>query len=268
MALSSSEVVPSEHFYPSKDTKCSEPFSIFLSDYHAHLDAFYFLIKIVSYADEVRTQAAKALAATSRSTEERIKYEKEAQEKDMVLSELQKHATVHSQNLTNGLVSAFQRYFCGVIESIALRRPEILASSKTLRIDEILRFSRHRDLVAHLVQKRVNDLAYGGLKELETYFSDRLGIDMFDHDEKRNLLQIFIEARNINVHNGGFVNEQFLRRVGKQSEFEFKKGDKLHLDFNDLVRLSENAMGVALHIDESAVGKFRLRRKSHASWSK
>ena len=172
-----------------------------------------------------------------------------------------------SQNLTNGAVTAFQRYFSGLVQSVAQKRPEVLASAQTIRVDDVLRFSRHRDLVAFIIDRKVNDLSYGGLPEMEKYFDERLGVSMFESDEQRRLLRLFIEARNINVHNGGIVNEVFASRVGHIEAFPYSKGKRFHIDMDGLTKLSENAMQVALNIDSAVSVKFRLQRKRHSAWT-
>ncbi|MFB2605848.1 hypothetical protein ACE04B_28410, partial [Rhizobium phaseoli] len=198
--------------------------------------------------------------------DERARLEKTANDPDAALRELTKHSTVQSRNLTNGIVNAFQRYFSSVIHSAALKKPIIMASSQTIRVDDIFRFTRHQDLVAFIIDRRINDLSYGGLSEMEKYFDDRLGVQMFDADRQRQLLRLFVEVRNINVHNGGLVNELFANRVGVVEGFPYKKGRSFHVDMDALVSLSENAMQVARRIDEMVSKKFGLKRRSHLVW--
>lgn len=131
-----------------------------------------------------------------------------------MLEQLKKHSSVHSRNLTNGIVNAFQRYFSAIINAAALKRPEMLSSSQTVRVDDVLRFTRHKDLVAFIIDRKINELSYGGLADMEKYFDDRLGVRMFDDNRQRELLCLFVEVRNINVHNGGIVNDLFASRVG------------------------------------------------------
>jgi len=259
--------IGSTYFYPPRTTRCTLPFSRFLSEYHANLDSFFFVIKVVAKADEDRVRASTALKSVARNDEERAEYEKASQDTDLVLRKLKEHSSVQSKNLTNGSVSAFQRYFSGIIQAAAHKRPEMLASAQSVRLDDILKFSRHKDLVAFIIDKKVNELAYGGLNEMEKYFDERLGIKMFDHERERNLLRLFIEARNINVHNGGIVNELFATRVGNVDGHDYALGKRFHIDFEALESLSENAMRVAMKIDDHVSAKFRLKRQSHSSWT-
>ncbi|QPK09798.1 hypothetical protein HER27_004290 [Rhizobium phaseoli] len=253
-------------FYPPRNMVCTEAFSLFLDEYHRNLDYFFFVVRLVSFVDQGRVRAAKALVTAEADADERARLEKTANDPDAALRELTKHSTVQSRNLTNGIVNAFQRYFSSVIHSAALKKPIIMASSQTIRVDDIFRFTRHQDLVAFIIDRRINDLSYGGLSEMEKYFDDRLGVQMFDADRQRQLLRLFVEVRNINVHNGGLVNELFANRVGVVEGFPYKKGRSFHVDMDALVSLSENAMQVARRIDEMVSKKFGLKRRSHLVW--
>jgi hypothetical protein len=253
-------------FYPRRDIVCTDAFSRFLNEYHSNLDYFFFVIKLVANADEARAVASKALLKLETDPDKRANYEASVANPDATLKQLQKHSTILSRNLTNGIVNAFQRYFSSIINSAALRRPEIISSSQMIRIDEVLRFTRHKDLVAFIIDRKINDLSYGGLSEMEKYFDDRLGVQMFHDDRQRNLLRLFVEVRNINVHNGGIVNDLFASRVGTVEGFLYTKSKAFHVDMDALVTLSENAMRVALHIDSIVGAKFGLQRKAHRNW--
>lgn len=253
-------------FFPEGGTRCTESFSRFLDEFRSHSDFFFFVAHLVGRADENRVTAAKALLPGARNEDERRKYEETINTPDLVLQKLQNHSRVLSQTLTNGIVNSFQRYFSSIIQSVALKRPVVLTSSQSVKVDDVLRFSRHKDLVSFIIDKKINELSYGGLGDLEKYFNERLGIAMFKDDQERKLLRLFIESRNINVHNGGIVNEVFSRRIGNVDKFPYKSGKVFHLDLDDLAMLSDNAMRVALEIDGAVGAKFSLRCRSYKDW--
>jgi len=256
----------SDVFYPNHATVCTNAFSRFLREYHANLDFLFFVVQLVSSADKNRVAAAEALIPGERDPVRRRDYEGTLRNPEATLNELKRHSTVLSRNLTNGIVNAFQRYFSSIINSAALKKPELLSSSQTIKIDEVLRFSKHKDLIAFIVDKKINELAYGGLLDMEKYFNDRMGVKMFEGARQRDLLRFFVEVRNINVHNGGIVNEVFASRVGAVDGFPYTKGRNLHVDMDALITLSDNAMRVAMHIDASVSTKFGLQRKAHRTW--
>jgi hypothetical protein len=255
-----------DRFVPSPATLSTEAFSAFLSEYRANVDYFFFVTEVVSRVDSNRIVAAKALLPGAADAGERQRLQQTIDQPNAMLKTLQTHSSIMSRNLTNGIVSAFQRYFSAIVQAAALKQPALLMSAQQIQVDDILRFSRHRDLVSYIVDRKVNDLAYGGLIDLEKYFKDRLGIRMFEADRERQLLRLFIEARNINVHNGGVVNELFLSRAGVVDGFVYKRGQRFHVDFDSLVTLTDNAMKVAMHIDTAVAAKFRIRRKASNKW--
>ena len=216
--------------------------------------------------DDGRVKAAKALLTTAKNDEERERFEKSAAEPDVVLNQLKKHAVVNSQNLTNNIVNAFQRYFSAIIYSAALKRPAMMSSSQSIKIEDVFRFSRHKDLVNHIIDKKVNELAYGGLVDMERYFNERIGVTMFSDQRQRDLMRLFVEVRNINVHNGGIVNELFASRVGVVDGFSYTKGKLFHVDFDLLIALTDNAMKVATNIDSVVAKKFGMRLQRHRQW--
>jgi hypothetical protein len=257
-----------EIFYPKPDMVCTEPFSLFLKDYRSNLDFFFFVVRLVADSDKNRVIASKALLPGAKSQAERERLEKSAANQDFMLGQLKEHSSLQSRNITNGIVNDFLRYFSSIIQAASLKRPEILSSSQSIKIEDIFRFTRHRDLVAFIINRKINDLSYGGLSEMERYFSDRLGVQMFEDDNERKLLRFFIEIRNINVHNGSIANEIFASRVGIVEGFPYSRGKKLHIDLDQLIRLSENAMKVALHIDRAIGSKFRLKLQRYIRWHK
>lgn len=255
-------------FYPGDDTICTDAFSRFLREYRANLDFFFFVVRLVGQADDTRRALSSALLTTEKDPKKRLRYEKDIARPDLVLDQLTRHSTVQSRNLTNGIVNAFQRYFSAIINLVAIKRPEVISSSQSIKIEDILRFKKFKDLAAFIIDRKINELSYGGLADMEKYFNDRLGVRMFSDDSQREMLRLFVEVRNINVHNGGIVNDIFISRVGNVNGFTYAKGDSFHIDFEALVTLSENAMRVAMQIDAIVATKFRLLRKAHRSWKR
>lgn len=253
-------------FFVDQEIRCTKSFKDFVDEYQSHSRFFFFVCRIVGAMDDNRVGAAKALLPGARDDDERRRLETSIGNPDVLLKELAKHSKIISQNLTNGIVNSFQRYFSSIIQHASLKRPAVLSSSQTIKVDDILRFSKHRDLVSFIVDRKINELGYGGLADMEKYFDDRMGVRMFGNNAERDMLRLFVEARNINVHNGGIVNEIFASRVGKVERFNYAVGKAFHIDLDDLSILSANAMKVAIGIDRAVGLKFKLRRRSLKAW--
>lgn len=268
-ASTEDEAPPPPAFYPPPTFVCTEAYADFLKEYRANIDYFMFIAYMAANADKAMAAVSQALAIVSNDPEAKARYERHLKEPDRTFRTLRRYSVLTSQNLTNGVVNAFQRYFSTLIQKAALKRPQIMASAKEqVRVDDVLRFSRHRDLVRYVVDRKINALSYGGLEELERYYDERLGVQMFQNERQKSLLRLFIEARNINVHNGGRVNEIFAQRVGNVDGFPYTQGELFQIDFDDLITLATNAMTVAQAMDATISSKFDMRRKTVASWGK
>lgn len=117
-------------FYPRDDLVCTHAFSTFIREYRSHLDYFFFVVRLVSRADKTRVVAANALVEGEKDPNKRAQLLKSASSPDATLNELKTYSTVTSQNLTNGIVNAFQRYFSSVIQSAAQKQPLVMTSSQ------------------------------------------------------------------------------------------------------------------------------------------
>jgi hypothetical protein len=244
---------------------CTRVFARFLSEYYDNVDYFFFVVKLAAHADEGRVRAAKALLPLA-DDKERERYEKTISDPEATQHALKRFSRVNSRNLTNAAVNGFQRYFSEIIQSAILKRPELLRSNQTVRIEDVLQFKRHSELVSYLVDRKINELSYGGIREMENYLRDRLGVELFQNNVERAFLTAFIELRNVNVHNGGIINDLFLSRVGQVEGFTFKLGARYHVDFEEFALLADNSVRVALEIDKTISKKFRLRRMKFSAW--
>lgn len=245
-------------------TLCTEPFARFLASYYSVLDFLYWLNSLTDFADVARLTTAEILAEFGDEAA-KARYEYVNTDKHQAKRMLKRFGVQISANMTTTTVNAFQRYFSELIQCVAIKKPDILRSSQTIRIEEVLNFTRHRDIVTYLIDRKVNEISYGGLREMEAHFKDRLGVDMFDAESSRAMMTLFVECRNTIVHNGGIVDDYFLRKAGPEGSL-FKKGQQCHLNFDRFNQLSANAIRISLAIDAAVSKKFRLVRRPYSKW--
>ena len=101
----------------------------------------------------------------------------------------------------------------------------MLRSSETIKIEDVLRFDNYDALIEFLVERRINELSYGGIREVNAFLLGRTGIGLWASDEERSLLSVSVELRNIYTHNRGVVNEMFVRKTkGSVHSFKFNIG--------------------------------------------
>ena len=152
-------------------------------------------------------------------------------------------------------VDGFLVYVAELMALVYTARPETMKSAETLRLDLILENETMEELIAVLVDKRINDLAYKGMRELSRYLSDKLGLQLFGSQKDLERAADIIEVRNLVVHNRGIINRTFLKKVTNSYG---ALGEQVRIEevplFDDLWFLVASAS----LIDDAAVEKFGL----------
>jgi hypothetical protein len=168
-----------------------------------------------------------------------------------------------------GMANNFFSSVSETLQVVLRKRSEVLRSSERLTNEEVLQFTRINELVAYMADKKVNELAYGGLRGVEDYVRERLGLALFDDEIERLRLTVLAELRNIHTHNRGIVNELFLKRIGRQTVdgLQFRLGQQTHVDFEHFAILSRNSIIVAKRLDLRLCKKFRIKRARYGERS-
>jgi hypothetical protein len=104
------------------------------------------------------------------------------------------------------------------------------------------------------------------MAKIEKFIKESMGITMFPDDDTRELMQTFVEVRNIHVHNRGFVNRVFLSRATQHEKFKFVEGRRAHLSFDELVELTRVCAQTAIDLDAKICKKFSIERKRYSTW--
>jgi len=246
---------------------CTEVFRTFLHDYGEQINLFMFTVRMAGRIDDNAIVAAKALLLTAANDEQRQELNKTIESKGRTVKALSKFSKANGRNLLLNSVDSFLWYFSAIVQSAMKKKPELLKSAETIRVDDVLGFKRHAEIVSYLIDKKTNELSYGGLREMEKYVKDRLGVDAFEEPEKRALLGVIIELRNIYVHNRGIVNRLFLSRVPKNKLFNFKEGERYHFSLEEYFVFTEAIIKSAMTLDDKVASKFKLRRKKLTTWN-
>ncbi|MHC2797417.1 hypothetical protein ACVINZ_006429 [Mesorhizobium jarvisii] len=255
-------------YFPPKSTPCTEALFFFLKDYHQIIDFFFFSTRLASRADDMAETAAKALLDIARSDEERNKYSQAIANSGHTQKKLAEFAEVNSRNLVTSTVDLFLWYLSAIIQESMKRRPNMLKSAnETMTVEEIIDFKSKTELVNYLIDRKVSALSYGGMKQMEKYLLDRLNVETFQDDKDRQLMNIFVELRNIYVHNRGRVNRIFLARAPDHADFKFVLGKRYHVDFENFRRLSATCLKTAERLDQLIAEKFKVQRKRYSTWS-
>ncbi|HWF33691.1 MAG TPA: hypothetical protein VG188_14165 [Solirubrobacteraceae bacterium] len=237
----------------------SGPCAVLLEGLQETVGFVFFVTDLATRADDMRLMAAKALAEGSSSREEDRDALKDAEENRVVTSRLRAYRQVIFQTLITRSVDHYLSYVSGLLSEVFRERPETLRSSEQVRIDFVLRHETMDELVSALAERRVDRLAYRGLRELAADLKDNLGLVLFDNDNDLPRAERIIEARNLIVHNHGIVSPKYLRKVPNSST---ALGQRLSFDFDGVIADITFLADCALRTDDLACRKFPLTQRA------
>ncbi|MCL1629339.1 hypothetical protein M3N55_11395 [Roseibaca sp. V10] len=255
-------------FFPNNNTLASRALYDFLVDYHKMVDLFYFTLHLAHSADEVALEASKALILGAESEDEKQKHQARIDNPERAVKKLHEFKYLNSKNLTINTVDSFLWFVSAAIQSAMKAKPEIVKSGESVRVEDIFDFKNKKELIDYLIDRKINSLSYGGMSKVENFIKDSMGVDLFPVESDREALKIFLEVRNIQVHNRGFVNRIFLGRVKKHPKFSFIEGKRTHLNFDELIYLTDVCVRTAIDLDTKICEKFSIRRKRYSTWFK
>lgn len=158
-------------------------------------------------------------------------------------------------------VDNFLIYLSELLYLIFKTRSELLTRSRDrVPIQVIFQHSSIDDLRSEVIERRIMDLSYRGMKTLQTYLAEptQLGFKLFTMKAPLLLAADVVEIRNLIVHNRGIVNQTFL---SKTSTFDkVNVGDRQELSGKYLGLVVEFLSIATTDIDDRASKKFKLPR--------
>lgn len=214
-----------------------------------------FVLDLIESSDKTAILAAKALQKHAKDKYKDRDLVKEIVEKGAIREMFDFHDPTFLEIILCRGVDNFLTYVTQILTLIYRTKPEMLRSSDKIRLDYVLEHQNMEDLIHDLVERRVNDLSYQGMRKLNTYLAEKIGFQLIPNGQELDKTVRIIESRNLIVHNRGIVNELFLSRVPSSKE---SLGDRLKLD-SDFIFLGQKFLCERVqHIDFNAVMKFSL----------
>jgi hypothetical protein len=217
-----------------------------------------FVASLATRAHEVQRIARKALAEVDGD-------DRPSDDQGSALTTLRKYRHLV---LEMGYVRAVDNYLMFLSDLLALlyaERPETLrvvprdarrgATGESVPIETIFEHSTMEELVDSLVERRVTDLSFKGLRALSDYLADRLGFSLFEDDESYARATRIVETRNVIVHNRGAVTRLYLARVGTTNR---AVGEVIELDVDEFFADLNFLARSSFDIDVRAVSKWSL----------
>lgn len=153
------------------------------------------------------------------------------------------------------VVDNFLSFLSDLLSCIYKARPEMLRSSEQERVDFVLQFETMDKLRRALAEKRVERLAYLGLRDLAEHLKSQMQLSLFISQDELEQAAILVEYRNLFVHNRGVVSAVSGRRFKKLRDAVGKRIVLSSSDVRNLRKFLENAV---IDLDLRATEKFGL----------
>jgi hypothetical protein len=126
--------------------------------------------------------------------------------------------SVHRQFLNELVLSrtveTFDLYVLTTLRAIFRVRPEMLKSESPIAVATIVELRNFEDILTYIAERRLHELSFKPLSELDKFIQSRTGISLFGTPEVYRTALIASEVRNLVAHNDCLVNDLFRHRVG------------------------------------------------------
>ncbi len=151
-------------------------------------------------------------------------------------------------------------YFKEILSEVIVKTPNVLKSKETERLDFILNYDTIEELRIALSEKKIEALFYAGIDKIETYFKERLGVELFKSEETKLEFNQAIKNRNLIVHNRGVISKEYLKEFPKCSLVE---GDIIKFGYEDISRVNLILLNFSAYLDNELSEKFKLELKEN-----
>ncbi len=149
-------------------------------------------------------------------------------------------------------VNNFITYLKDLLEEVAIKKPEVLKSKDQETLEFILGFDDINELRRTIAKNKIGKLFYSGLLDIEKFFKDHLGIDLFG--KEYDSIDLIISIRNLIVHNRGRINSEFKKKFPARGEI----GDYYSFAYEDISKLNIELNNLTVEIDKKVSAKFGL----------
>jgi hypothetical protein len=179
--------------------------------------------------------------------------------KRRVSKELDPHRKVMQEVLLSRGVDSYLTYVSELLALIFKTRPETLRSKEQVRIDFVLGFDTMEELQDAIAERRVERLAYRGMKELSEWVEATLGFTLVPDERRLRVIERMVEQRNLITHHRGVIDYRYVRRLGNA---DGGIGDVLDLGESPADAILTTAQAVA-DADSRAAAKWGIERKPY-----
>lgn len=165
------------------------------------------------------------------------------------------YARHFSQMAYSRAIDNFITYFKEILAEVVIKKPQVLKSKDQERLDFILSHGNFEDLLKAISEKKIEELFYKGIADIEKFFQERLGINIFKEEENRKTINRLIKQRNLIVHNRGKISKEFANEF-KNNNYEV--GLYLIFNYEDISNVNLFLSNFLVDLDTELSHKFQL----------
>ena len=152
-------------------------------------------------------------------------------------------------------IDNFITYLKDILAEIVLKKPQILKSKETETLDFILSYDSIEELILAISEKKVEELFYKGINDIQKFFDTRLGVQIFKDDIKKNNINLLIKQRNLAVHDRGKISKELVKDF---PEYDFTEGEILTFKYGYISEVNAFLNDFAIDLDIELCEKFDL----------
>ncbi|AUC84766.1 hypothetical protein CW731_05420 [Polaribacter sp. ALD11] len=150
-------------------------------------------------------------------------------------------------------------YFKDILVEVIKAKPQILKSKEKESLDYIFSFNNMEDLIEDITEKNIEKLFYGSITDIKKFFSDKLGIQLFESPILEKNFEQFIKQRNLIVHNRGIISKEFSTEFSNE-HITYKPGNILNFSYENLSNINGGMTNIIVDLDLKISEKFKLEQ--------
>lgn len=149
-------------------------------------------------------------------------------------------------------IDNFVTYFKEILQEVVIKKPQILKSKETEDLEFILSHESMDSLIKGISDKKIEELFYKGINDIDKFFNTRLGVKIFKDKEEEKVINLLIKQRNLSVHARGRISKSFAK------ELDFEEGKILEYDLEYVSRINTILYNFLVEMDKEISQKFQL----------
>ena len=176
------------------------------------------------------------------------------------------HRQLVNKILLTRAVESFQLYMLQILRLIFEAQPNLLKSESPIAAAVVLELRTFEQIAFHLAERKLHDLSYKPLSDLQKFLKDCVGLDLFRSQKSFEIVLLATKIRNLIAHNDCNVSQQFQQRTNDiTNPLTLDKHSKVLIDDDWLRRASYALDDVVFDFDDTASAKFDLKTSAHGT---